>query len=520
MGAIRKWRSVDPFSSSAKTLTEIRDTVETADIGRRSVQSGAIQVASQAILLVMSIISGLAMARLLAPADFGVMAMASTLTAFVATFRGFGISMAIVQAEHVVDDDLHQLFRVGMRYSLWLGAGMLAAAPLLAYVYDEPRLLAVIVAVTASSVAMSLAELPEALATRALRFTALRRVEVGSIAVGMAIGLAAAWMGAGYWALVAQNVATGFFRAIFWWQLVTWRPKRRESHVASIAAHSPATHAMLVFARRYAATNLVTFAGQHVDRVTVGIGSGTYAMGLYDLAYRWGHYPVWQLYPPLLNVAVVGLSRSRDNEGLYRHYWRTALLLILSAMLPALTFFAIEPRATILTLLGSGWTESVEVFRFVTIGGIALALSRHTRWLFLSEGRSVEQLRMSITQFVVTALVVAVGARWGLIGVAVGYAASRWLLLLPELALAFDQSPITWSDYRSVIWRPTVASVLAGAALWGLNAQLPDAVAQRLMVASLVFSASYVLTWFVLPGGRGAARELVGVARRMRSAPS
>ncbi|MEQ1690323.1 MAG: oligosaccharide flippase family protein [Gemmatimonas sp.] len=488
------------------------------DVGRRSARSGAVQIGSQAVLLVMSLASGLIMARLLAPGDFGVLAMASTLTSFVATFRGFGFSMAVVQAREVGDDDLQRLFRIGMRYSLWLGVGMVAAAPALALLYDEPRLIAVIIAVSAGSIAMSMAELPEALAMRAMRFPALRRVEVGSLASGMAIGLTAAWLGAGYWALVLQNASTALVRAGWTWRLVAWRPRRRDvtKDSRSEAGPSVATTSILQFARRYAATNLVTFAAQNIDRVTVGIGSGTYAIGLYDLAYRWGHYPVWQLYPPLLNVAVAGLSRSRDDQRLYRHYWRTALLLILSAMLPALTFFAIESRATILTLLGRGWTDAVDVFRYVTIGGIALALSRHTRWLFLSEGRTTTQLRMSILQLIVTAGVVAIGAQWNMLGIAIAYAVARWLLLVPELALAFHGSPVTWTDYWRVVWRPLTASAAAGLVLWWSGQSLPAGDTQRLAVGALRYVAAYAFLWLTLPGGITALRELMGVARRMR----
>ncbi len=498
-------------------MTEITETGVPVDVGRRSAHSGVVQIGAQAVLLVMSIVGGLIQARLLTPADFGVMAMASTLTAFVATLRGFGLSMALVQAEAVGDDDLQRLFRVGLKYSAWLGAGMLAAAPALAFVYHEPRLVAVIAAVSVGSIALSLAEVPEALATRALRFAALRRVEIGSVAAGMMIGLASAWMGAGYWALVMQQAATSLVRAVWVWQLVSWRPRR--SGIADAPArteHSAAATSILAFARRYAITNLLSFGGQNVDRVAIGLGSGTHAMGLYDLAYRWGHYPVWQLYAPLLNVAVAGLSRSRDDAQLYRHYWRTALLLILSAMLPALTFFAIEARATILTLLGSGWSEAIDVFRFVTIGGIALALSRHTRWLFLSEARTTAQMRMSITQLVVTLGAVAIGAQWSLLGIAIAYAVARWLLLLPELSLAFELSAVTWRDYGRVVWRPAASSALAGLALWTADASLPLNVMQRLAVGAMLYLGAYIVAWLALPGGITALRELAGVARRMR----
>ena len=110
-----------------QALTETSESGVAVDVGRRSAQSGVIQVGAQAVLLVMSLVSGLIMARLLAPADFGVVAMASTLTAFLATLRGFGFSMALVQADTVADDDLQRLFRLGVRYSLWLWLVMLAA---------------------------------------------------------------------------------------------------------------------------------------------------------------------------------------------------------------------------------------------------------------------------------------------------------------------------------------------------------------------------------------------------------
>lgn len=465
----------------------------------------------------MSLVSGLIMARLLAPADFGVVAMASTLTAFVATLRGFGFSMALVQADTVADDDLQRLFRLGVRYSLWLWLVMLAAAPALAWVYHEPRLIAVVAAISVGSMALSLSELPEALATRALRFTALRRVEIASVAAGMVVGIVSAKLGASYWALVLQQAATALVRAIWSWQLVSWRPHRSNSTTGgTVAEQSTSTTSMLKFARGYAGTNLATFAAQNVDRVAIGVGSGTYAMGLYDLAYRWGHYPVWQLYPPLLNVAVAGLSRARDDQRQYRHYWRVALLLILSAMLPAMTFFAIEARATILTLLGSDWTGAIEVFRYVTIGGIALALSRHTRWLFLSEGRTTAQLRMSIAQLVVTVIAVAIGANWGMIGIAIAYACARWALLIPELALAFELSAVTWGDFGRVVWRPSTSSILAGLVILAASESLPSANLHRLAIGALAYMGAYAVAWLTLPGGITALRDLIGVARRMR----
>lgn len=481
-------------------------------LGRDAARSGAMQVGSQGLLLAMYVVSGMLLARLLSPADFGIMAMAGTLTAFVSVVRGFGLSMAVVHAEAVSEEMLQDLFSVAARYATMLAAGMLLSAPILALLYGEPRLVPVLAILTIGPVALSLSDLPEAIAARGLRFAELRRIEIASTGLGTLAGLLAAWMGAGFWALVLQAAVMSVCRAMWAWQLVSWRPvrvRRRDSPQGAMRRTRR-------FAREYSATSVVTYVAQNIDRVALGITGGPYAIGLYDNAYRWALYPVHQLYPPLLSVAVAGLSRARADASLYRRYWRLAMLLVLSAMVPGSVLLALEADAVIRALLGSGWIEAVPVFRLVAIGAIALALSRHSRWLFLSEGRTARQLRFSILQLGVTAIAMVIGVQWGVTGVAAAYAITRWLLVVPELAMAFHRSRVGWRDYLAVAFRPVLASGLAGLGLLALDAMLPAEPMARLLAAAVTFTAAYSASWVALPGGWTAGRELLDVARRLR----
>jgi PST family polysaccharide transporter len=441
--------------------------------------------------------------------------MAATLTAFVAVLHGFGSSMAVVHADTVTDEKLQRLFRRLLWYALWLGVAMMVAAPLLSAVYDEPRLIAVIGVMTIASMVLSLADLPESLAMREMRFAALRKVEIGSIALGMVTGIVAARLGAGYWALVLQQVTINLCRATLAWRLVSWRPRRLPT--ASTPPRDEQTGAALRFAGHYASTNVVTYLAMNVDRVAIGVTAGPHAMGLYDNSIRWGLYPVHQLYPPLLNVAVAGLSRTRDDVERYRRYWSTALLLVMSAILPAIAFLIAESESVIRTLLGDRWIEAIPLFRLVVIGGLAVALTRHSRWIFLSEGRTRSLLRLSILSLALTIVTVLVGARWGIIGIATAYATARWLLLIPELSMAFSGSRIRWTDFFSVVWRPAVATSGAAAVVVMLDTFFPALQGARAITAGLTFSAIYVLLWLGLPGGRRAAQELAGLVRRVRS---
>jgi len=487
------------------------------DLGWQAARSGAVQVGSQVIMLGMFVASGMVLARLLTPADFGIMAMAGTLTALVSTVRGFGFSMAAIQADTVDEVRLQQLFDRSRWYAWRLAVGMLVAAPVLAFLYREPMLLVILALLTGTAVMASLSDLPEALVMRSMRFVALRRLEVASTALGMAAGLIAAWLGAGYWALVLQSASTSVARAFGAWRMVSWRPVLRRSSDSPV---NSGTRDAMRFARQYVATNLVTYAAQNLDRVTIGVAAGPHAMGMYDNAYRWGLYPVHQLYPPLLNIAVAGLSRTRDDAELYRRYWSTAMLLVLSVMLPAVAFLGVESEAFILSLLGPAWVEAIPVFRLVMVGAMAIALTRHSRWIFLSEGRTREQLRLSVMHLASMAVAVAVGVRWGVLGVAAGFAASRWLMLGPELAMAFAGSRIRWRDFLTVAWRPLAAAAGATTILVAGSAQLPDGPFLRLVVAATAFGLIYTAMWIALPGGSHAARQLAALARRVRQAPA
>lgn len=304
-------------------------------------------------------------------------------------------------------------------------------------------------------------------------------------------------------------------RALWAWQLVTWRPSwPRRLRSPTLALQR--THQ---FAREYSATSVVTYVAQNIDRVMLGVTGGPHAIGLYDNAYRWALYPVQQLYPPLLPVAVAGLSRARDDVAQYRRYWGLAVLLVLSAMVPGSALVAIEADAVIRTLLGNRWIEAVPVFRLVAIGSIAVALSRHSRWLFLSEGRTARQLRYSILQLGVTAIAMAIGVRWGVPGVAAAYAITRWSLVVPELGIAFHGSRIGWRDFLTVAFRPVVATAVAAAVLLVLRIVLPTAPLPHLLGAAAMFAATYLASWVGLPGGWRALRELVGLARRLRGGP-
>src|SRR4051794_26790278 len=104
-----------------------------ADLGAHSTRSGAVMIASQAAQLLIGFVATLVLARLLAPGDFGLVAMVASVMAFVSTMRDFGLPMATVQKQTLTHDELSGLFWLNLKLAILVAAVLTILAPGIAW---------------------------------------------------------------------------------------------------------------------------------------------------------------------------------------------------------------------------------------------------------------------------------------------------------------------------------------------------------------------------------------------------
>jgi PST family polysaccharide transporter len=477
-----------------------------AELERRSARSGVIQVSTQAVQVLAFLLTAMIMARLLTPADFGLFALAQTVLAVVGTVRDFGFPMATVFHSHLNHAKLNALFWLTARLSGALLIFILLTAPLLSWFYGEGRLTGIACVLAVGTFAIGLSVQHEALLIRGMRFRTLRTVELAAIFIGLASGIAVAWLGGGYWALVCHLLVSDVLRAAGIWMVCSWRPTRR-ARSSEAADISELTH----YAGYFTAYQIVMKVVLHMDRVLVGYLNGASAAGLYYNAQRWATYPIMQLFPPLTSVAVAGLSRMRDDAAAFRVAWRKGILPILSLVLPVFSFFAVEPRSTVLVVMGPQWEGAVPIFQLLAIASIAVAAERLSKWLYLSEGNTRRLFIWGVIHAPVVIVAVVIGVHLGgPVGAAAGFTVATWVLLVPGVAFCIASSRILWSDVGAVVWRPAVASALAAiGTVAGMRFYEDLPLVAHFMTGAALFGAVYVLAWIGLPGGREAAADAV-----------
>ncbi len=481
---------------------------EGSSTGRQIVRSGMIQMGSQGIQVALMIATGIILARILDPRDFGLYAMANTLLTFVVTFRDLGIPTAMVQRDKLDDSELSHLFWMNLRVNFLIAAAIALSGPFLAQFFREPKLAAITLLMAVGSFAAGLSAQPEGLLMRRMRYPALNAIEIGSFVAGSVSAIILALRGWGHWSLVAQFLVMSALRSVSIWTSAGWRPSRVRARGAGVTHHD-----LLSYGRNLSGFRAIDHIARHLGQILVGYSQGATAAGFYFNAYTWAGYPVQKVLTPLQRIAVSGLSRLQDDPSRFLSSLTKASLLITGAVLPLLTFFAVEPSLTIGVLLGAKWLPAAPIFRMLALASMALAVTRLALWINLSTGNSGRQFKWGIIRGLILGTAALVGLQWGAVGVATAYAIASWAQTGPEILYCLGASRIKPRDIAAMVARPLVCCVAAAASVVLVDS-LTTTTGEGwidLVARAAVFGAVYVSAWLAIPGGRTVTSQLLRI---------
>jgi O-antigen/teichoic acid export membrane protein len=423
------------------------------EIQAQSVRGGAVTLSAQVVKFLLGAASTMVLARLLTPADYGLVGMVSAVVGFVAMFKDAGFSMATVQREKISHEQVSTLFWINFGLSFLLMLVLVVLAPAIADFYSEPKLVWITLAFAGSFLFGGLTVQHQALLRRRMQFKALAGIDVASLGFGITIGIAAALMGFRYWALVFMNVAVAFSYAAGVWLMMPWRPglPRRQADVRS----------MLSFGGNMMGFGLVTYFARNADCVLLGWYWGPTIVGLYQRAYALLMLPINQVNGPLVGVAIPALSRLVNQPRDYAHCFLRALGLVFSFTIPVVLFTAVFADELILVMLGSGWREAASIFRLLAPAALAGALMNPLGWLFVSLGRTDRFFRLGLVYSVLTVLAFVVGLPWGAQGVAACYSLVTTITMLPLFAQGIKDTAIRLIDIGRIVKAPLMAAFIA-----------------------------------------------------------
>lgn len=505
-------RAAAPSTTAATDRFFRTDNVR-ADLRGSSVRSSLLVLGTRGAQSVLSLGATMVLARLLTPADFGLIAMVMPIAMLVTSISVQGLQTTIIQDDELDHAAASLLFRQAALINLAIALAFSAIAPVLARFYDEPRVIPLALVWAAVLFGSALFSFPEALLKRQMRFGTLALAHIGALTAGIAAAITAARLGLGHWALLVQIGVLELGRGGVAWLACGWAPALRGRPRSTVIRRLRAFWFGLTGFR------LTAWVGEQPDRLLVGQIGGPTALGLYDGARRWSSYAFFETFNALSDVVVASFSRLSGDPPRYRAFVTRGLLPIFAVSLPAMAFLFVEAEHAILVLLGDQWLGAVPFVRIMCVAFFFASAGRVTQWFYFSLGQTRRQFRWALfANTPITLLGIAFGYRWGVMGIAMGYAIATSALALPSVAFCLRSAPFTFTDFLRVTAVPAFASILAAAALALARPWLPPAgnALLDLTIALAAYALLLALSWLLLPGGRAAAGSLFQALRDLR----
>jgi O-antigen/teichoic acid export membrane protein len=476
------------------------------NVNQIAARGGFMVIGGQGIQFAVVMLRTAILARLLDPADFGVIAMVSVVLNFAMIFKDAGFSIATIQRPKITHEQISNMFWLNLLASVGVGGAVLAASPFVAWFYSVPELTRITAALSLSVVLNGMVMQHQALLQRHMKFGILTGLQSFSHVVSLFVSIVLACRGWQYWSLVVGTLAYSITSVSLIFLACPWIPGRmtRRAGVREIVS----------FGGYLSIFNLVNYFARNADNLLIGKFSGASSLGLYNRAYQILLLPISLISGPLSGVAIPALSKlSQDTPRMLRHYLQLLYLLSMTGgIIAGMAYLAREE--IVLLLLGKQWMEVASIFRFLALGAMLQPIYNTQSWLHLAMGRADRVMRWGMVGTPLIVAAFAIGIAWGLQGVAVSFSLVMLPVTFGSVYYGVRSAGGTLSELLKATGMPIAASLIS---VGLVVAALPFLPAYSLIAVFLIkivlFLTAFGMTIIVLEGDRRAHRRVLKILK-------
>lgn len=492
--------------------------VGTGSLNRRMTRGAAWMIGLRFVDRVIGLLSTIILARLLIPADFGLVALAMAVVAAIALFGEFGFEMALIQNQTADRRHYDTAWTFGLARGLIASAIVAALAEPLASVFGDPRLgdivllLALVPFLEGFYNIGTVAFRKDLTLNKEFVFRIVPRI-AGAVTT---IAFAFAWRN--YWALVYGTLAGVLLRLVMSYVMQSYRPR------LSIAAWRE----IMGFSKWMLVTSIAAFANRKGTTFIIAKFLDAAALGTFSLSAQIANMASAELIAPIKQVLFPGYAKLAHDIAALRKAFLDAYGILVLIALPAAIGIGLTAEYYVPILLGPRWSDTVPLIEILVISGGLRSLSSHARPVYLAMNRPVYGAYASTGAAIFFLPVLFYGVvHYGVLGAAVAHAIGQVAVFFGSLFLMRRIIGLTLGDLVKACWRPFTGCALLILAVCAVKWFPPldgrtfvDRVAlltAAVLAGFLTYMASVLLLWWVC--GRpsdSAESHLLTYVRRVR----
>jgi O-antigen/teichoic acid export membrane protein len=377
-------------------------------VGRQVLSGAVFQVLVIVSRTAITIGSTAVLARLLTPADFGYLAMATVVTELAALFANFGFANILIQRRQLFRIDLDTMFWASLGLGIVLALCVLAASLFVQLWFGDELVGPVLQVLSLSFLVGALTTVPWVILSRLMRFRTEFWIQLTAMASRAALAIFLAWKGWGVWSLVAAALFGSLVQAILGLYLVGYWPRLRfKWRLLSSTWKASGS---------YFSSGVLYYANSNIDLLLVGRSFGATGLGLYQTARGLSDEIRARIAVPLQNVLFPAFSAVQQDIPAAQQLFLRAGRIIAAFVMPVGVFMAALSPELVRALYGPRWLEMIPLVAVFGLGGalrasLGISIPVINAWNHL--GRSLK-FQVIGTVLTITSIVVALpfGLQW------------------------------------------------------------------------------------------------------------
>lgn len=401
------------------------------------------------------------LARLVLPADFGLLSAAMLFVSMLKVFSIVGVGPSIIQIPTLEERHIRTGFTISLGLGTLFCVVTIVFAPVVATFMQMDQLAGIIRILAFLLPLQSLSIVARSLLTRNLKFRQVAIVDTVSYIIGFGVvGIALAFLNFGVWALMGATLVQ---EIVLTFLLLVLQP-----HPKRFQLQRDATNELVHLGGGFTLTTLGNRLALQGDYFVVGRWLGAEALGLYSRAYQLMIMPATVFGQGLDTVLFSGMAKIQDDPvRLTRVYSRGVSLMALVVMPCSVAMIILAPEV-ILLLLGPGWEGIIAPLQILAVG----MLFRNSYKVSDSIARATGTVYRQATRHWLYALLVVCGAligqTWGIVGVAVAILIAVTVNYFSMAHLALSLTHLNWLQLFKLHIYGIRISIVVGLVLWGV----------------------------------------------------
>ena len=371
------------------------------------------------------------LARILAPADFGLVSVSNLIIAFFQVFANLGFSNSIIYKQESDRTVLSTLYYLNLLVGLFIFIVIHATKPYIISFYHEPRLDHVLNLSSYYFVIAYFGQIYMFLLEKELRFKSVAIIDITGTIVGSLVTITMAYSGMHELSLIIGSLALQIVKSALQIALgLRFFVPKLVFNLKDIQEH-------LRFGIYNMGEGLLGYIQSNSDNIFLGGLLGVKMLGYYTIAYQLSIFPIVKLNPIILQVAYPILAKMKDSISALRNSYLKILDVISYCNMPLLAGLFITADGVVPLIYGPGWEPTVNLIRIFVFIGLSACLNHPLYIVAFTRGKPNLLFYLNLgTLIFKIPLVYFLGTHYGLTGIAVAFLIAQVLSTIANFSIA------------------------------------------------------------------------------------